>query len=554
VEVVGVSPGYDLAVLALKLTGRNFKINLAYFQQRIQSIFLRRDLKEAEALRLGIAGDPDIDVEHSPSINADRHWETIVNPSFFGDHPMRGLKPWDSYLTLKEGCPALFVPKCYVMNLHSYGYSGGPFFIERERQKSERKKYSEDDEAPEEIVGIVSHFSPLASRTYAIPIGIALEVGEAILTAAKIQGRGIFLRDDLQHRFHYLAPQKVKIISGPWKGHIVQANSFRAMQKEAPGGGGDGSPGGGGDGSPGGGGTFSEAPQPETIYQPARARLLQSSIGVHEFESLDLLTMAQADAQWRKPENWATDQTNLVHRALHAFRWSKGIDSFLGLRPGIWLDDRLIFGMGDGESIENFDDLPQFLAAYPKFENRNRLDPQSAFRISPFAPSLVHFYSGIWTRSFVVNETYLKASEKRAWFLARDADRWDRTLGRTVLLGPEGALELHLNWVGKPETLTLKTAGPLRQTGGNTYEYHGPLVVDTCDRGWLENSLPYDLNAGVAYPSYGLLRIEVEGDRYELRMILATQFPSHALGITTLYLPLERPGPESEIRRKWRGF
>lgn len=325
-EVVGEARGMDIAVFKVRRSSRD-EYATGRFKVPPANAFANATWREGSTklALFGIPGMPELYNEVRPG----RHDKLWTNPA-------------DGLTSLREiaKCPPPFLDRCLLVPLLSWGFSGGALLASRA--------------GITKIVGMVSHFAPLAGQTYAIPIDVAVD------SAKEIKRVGRDLVYDPTGYFRLRPDSGVEILKGQQRGKLVKGAGLHPFAE-----GGDESSGGGDESS--GGGDESSGGGPESSTDAVR----NAKGNIARLGDFDSIARALAG-----PENWAR-RSDPLGSLLPYFYPFKGLRALLQHEPGVIFDGERIYGWGP----TSVGTLQQFLLAYRK---NDRAVPRS--KPLPFAP------------------------------------------------------------------------------------------------------------------------------------------------------------------------
>lgn len=305
-EVRGISFGHDIAVLALPRASSDLGQ-----QDQLKNLLKRsfdfRDIvgHEYEIGVEGFSGKPSFRQQKKPTYrSANRNDDLLV----FGQYPFNDT-PYLSTpvkLELRTDCPPVFLRNCFHIPLETEGYSGGILIGFSPNSPVLR------------IIGIVSHFEPLANRTFVIPLE------EALAVAHEIKAKGahgfIVLTEDPTGTFRQTAADKIHVLKGSLAGQVIRGNNERVGGGHESIGGGHESIGGGHESMPGG---ADDSSARATIYETFS-------------ESFSFLgSAAELEQDMKEPRNWqnGSNSFGVVLAKMNTFR---GILASLRYKAGVF--------------------------------------------------------------------------------------------------------------------------------------------------------------------------------------------------------------------------
>jgi hypothetical protein len=517
VEVLGISPGYDVAVLGIRLAGKNEEF--ARYDALARKL-LSAAPPQSQVISGGIIGYPDYQPEDTPWVRRMSWSDELawLKDTYLGlvHGPMNSSIP----ISLSTVCPMLFANECYHFPVKSWGYSGGALFSEAAQGS--------------QILGMVTHYSPLASETYALPISQAIRVAEELVVKANESGHTARILEDETGFYRFVSNSAVEILKGSLSGVMVSGlNALSPGGGDAMHGGGDAMHGGGdamhggGDAMHGGGG----------VAFDASASRLQIS---NELK-------AQLDQQIPQPTQWFSDANSIIHFLFARHPDFKGIDGVLGYSPGVRLGERVYHGWESNSETGTLDGIQDFISVYRSHPD---LKLDSAFALKEFPTMLRSVKPGVYST--------VSLRPKSSSFLGKlmgqeKTELWEFSLTGTSTRGVQGTVVRN----GSQTLIAVSTisdqieshdtyeiAAPIAQIGAHTYEYIGTVqahsewsvrvtgVRECFESSGAKGRMRMHCTQTPGHQSYhrfdaksfGMLRVQYDSEHqgYELKMILTS--------------------------------
>lgn len=314
VEVIGVAPGYDLAVIAAKRGDESFPEQ--YVQGLLDHSFSERDYSDeaVDVAILGIPGSPELAHEVRPAISWMPWLRSHISNLLKGSEKPRKLAP--PPIEASNVCPPPLLKTCYVLPMANWGFSGGAMLV-HEPEKNSRKR--------EMVVGMVSHFSPFSPEMYVIPWNTVKQVVNSIQRQARRGDKVVEKLDgDLAAAYSKAKTVQLKLNNSRFSNFEVSAISAKGGK---PGGGSEHM--GGGSEHMGGGSETMAGRTVEGIAVPGFTRNQQGSVAyLGKFEALLRDSL--------QPGTWK-NSSGPIGELLKMSPSFRGADTFLNYRPGVLL-------------------------------------------------------------------------------------------------------------------------------------------------------------------------------------------------------------------------
>lgn len=516
-KVVGVTFGYDLAVLAVPRAGSD-KAEFPAITTLLERIFYAGDAA-AKVMQIVVAGFPGYPALNGRIIPAQRR--------DFLDDDLRSARGEQRYPTsawsypvaiiADDDCPPHFIRRCYHVPIVSWGFSGGAFMgLPLDTVTWPRAR----------ILGIVSHFGPLSDKTYVIPINAALPIARSFV--ARWQGLPVVDTDDASGTFRERTPGVIEILTGPLTGTQISPAASGTVA------GGHESVGGGHESVGGGGGS-------EALYSSETGNA--ALIG-HWNELVKALGA---------PSAWG-DDANAFGHVLGQLKPLRGVLASLRYRPGVVASGQLRDAFG-GEAVTS---VQSFLRRYAQDEAAGwstvaPLPPAPvALRLSGDERRGYHSFAFlgrfrtpaqifelIAQDRLTSNPTGFPFAELEPLMAAHGSaqgaedliigygNEWANGLvTKATLTTADGTTTLRATSSRVAGDILVTFAGGLAPSGPGLYRYAGPVQTVTATRLW---------TPGERYvaPGYGVLLLQRVDTGYELKVVIAHR-KDIALGITEI--------------------
>ncbi len=368
VEVIGVWPGYDIAVLRVDFVkaGVGEIPNPSSWQKWMDAHFWNVPIT-GKSWRLAILGTSNETDGNLPTMTrflwkeeakllSSRQGE-LINKDWNNRTLIAQWRASDTLqlLNYSSDCNPSFFSQCFKVPMRTGGYSGGAFLVAPPENANDVK-----------IAGIVWGYSPLARLTYILPWPKVHEVASELVRRFKKPGNSqlVEVLDDENHQFSFAGANAIRIettselftktISRRNLGDNVVFGGGESSGGggESSGGGGESS-GGGGESSGGGGGESSHA---KNLLPFVMESAEHDVAGV--WDSASLLAEIKAPDRWSR---WLPHIDRLT-QSLEPFR---GTRALLSYQPGVVIEN---------ERYQRFNEIP--LINLSAFVNAFRANPQ----------------------------------------------------------------------------------------------------------------------------------------------------------------------------------
>ena len=402
VEVLGIAPGYDVALIAVDWLPDS-QLNTPQIQSWLHRIQERSLSPLAEAVHLAISGVPAFNFNMGTFVK-NATWKDEAKWYAFWDHtPPLNYTVKDNYDPIKvpttSVCPPMFLDECYRVPIRTNGFSGGVLIANPSANRDPGKTV---------IAGMISHYSPLTEWTYAIPWPKVVEVAQTLEKEFNKNQKSFFLRQDLTGSFEYVSQFELKVIdkASRYFGKKIQSEKFSsgfarvggggdfsggggdaAKGGDFSGGGGDAAQGGdfsggGGDAAKGGdfsggggdaakGGDFSGGGGNVTAVKGAQYYLVEDRInniaGLAKFSTLV--------EEVKHPEKWF-EPSCLFGRIVTMTLPFKGAANIFTYKPGVRIDGKKYLQLGS-RSLFGLQDFVSALRTEPNGELTDDVRPQA---------------------------------------------------------------------------------------------------------------------------------------------------------------------------------
>jgi hypothetical protein len=369
IELVGVAPGYDIALITVEWPP-NSQLNRPSVQKWLRQIQYR-SLRPSKPVHVAISGVPNFNAIMGTFVKNATWKDEAKLFAYWDKTPPLFFQFNDNYepIDVKATgiCPVTFLEVCYRIPVRTWGFSGGALLANGSSNKDPKETT---------IIGMVSHYSPLTEWTFVIPWTQVTEVVNALELGYAKQQKTYLMLHDLAHEFEYINASTIKVIdkTSPFFDKTITAEKlssgfakvgggdFSGGGGDFSGGGGDFS-GGGGDFS-GGGGDFSGGGGNSATAKGASYYLIEDRAS----NLSGLAKYSQILEESRQPEAWGMPN-NVLGKLISASPNFKGGSSLFTYHPGIRIDGVRYIRFGNSDLFN----LQDFVRQH-KINKRARLD------------------------------------------------------------------------------------------------------------------------------------------------------------------------------------